>query len=442
MSSTEALLGSIAEAALNDHFQKWRQIAHSTAGIDRDQAKEAIYHLYRQSHSAPPSLIIWLESPIQGALALALLQNSLRVGGSASVGPHSCEPSIANYYRMLEEELQKQLQKRNDATFWSTARGHLQELLLNSYGHVAALISRSMRTKLIERARQQPSTGLIDSVDGRMNIGQEVRQETGLVPLHPEDAGTPFEELLNQLMVALMSQLPADHQKAVLPLTRDEAYLSPIYYSAISSLPYAHQGSLDILIPFYDFCRQSGLNLSGIEASAMLASSCGWVWPIGNICVMTARPKTLITDRAGRLHNERGSCLSYTDGWDLQAVHGIVVPPRMISFLREPTLAAIASERNIETRRMMLDTYGVERFLRETGAEKVQSDDCGALYVRQSSFRPEPVVFVCVRNSTPEPDGHYRQYFIRVPPHTRTAREGVAWTFGLSPDEYKPWRET
>jgi hypothetical protein len=439
---TEALLGSIAEAALNDHFLKWRQIAYSTAAIDRDQAKEAIYHLYKQSHFTPPSLIIWLESPIQGALALALLQKSLRVGGSASVSPQTCEPSIANYYQMLEEQLQKQLQKRNDASFWSVARGHLQELLLNNYGHVASLISRSMRTTLAERARQRPSISLIDSVDGRINIGRDVAQEIGPVPLHPADMATPFEELLNQLMVSLMSQLPAGHQKAVLPLTRDEAHLSPIYFSAISSLLYAHHGSQDILIPFYDFCRQNGLNLSGIEASAMLASSCGWFWPMGDICVVTARPKTMITDSAGRLHNEKGSCLSYADGWNLQAVHGVVVPSRLISFLREPTMAAIATERNIEIRRMMLDVYGVERFLQETGAEKVQSDDCGALYVRQSSFRPEPVVFVCVRNSTPEPDGHYRQYFIRVPPNTRTAREAVAWTFGLSPDEYKPWRET
>ena len=37
-----------------------------------------------------------------------------------------------------------------------------------------------------------------------------------------------------------------------------------------------------------------------------------------------------------------------------------------------------------------------------------------------------------VQNSTPEPDGSYRTYFLRVPNHTFTARDGVAWTFGLS----------
>jgi hypothetical protein len=47
-----------------------------------------------------------------------------------------------------------------------------------------------------------------------------------------------------------------------------------------------------------------------------------------------------------------------------------------------------------------------------------------------------------VINSTPEPDGSRRTYFLRVPPDTETAREGVAWTFGLTPEEYQPLLQT
>ena len=43
-----------------------------------------------------------------------------------------------------------------------------------------------------------------------------------------------------------------------------------------------------------------------------------------------------------------------------------------------------------------------------------------------------------VRNSTPEPDGSCKTYFLRVPPATRTARAAVAWTFGLGAVEYRP----
>jgi hypothetical protein len=54
----------------------------------------------------------------------------------------------------------------------------------------------------------------------------------------------------------------------------------------------------------------------------------------------------------------------------------------------------------------------------------------------------EDVKVVKVINSTAEPDGTFKDYFLRVPPGTRTARAGVAWTFGLTEDEYEPSEET
>ena len=54
----------------------------------------------------------------------------------------------------------------------------------------------------------------------------------------------------------------------------------------------------------------------------------------------------------------------------------------------------------------------------------------------------EDVVMVEVVNSTPEPDGTSRTYWLRVPPRTRTAKEGVAWTFGLDGAAYAPVRQT
>ena len=55
---------------------------------------------------------------------------------------------------------------------------------------------------------------------------------------------------------------------------------------------------------------------------------------------------------------------------------------------------------------------------------------------------PGDVVMVEVVNSTPEPDGTSRTYWLRVPPATRTAKEGVAWTFGLTAETYEPERQT
>jgi hypothetical protein len=41
------------------------------------------------------------------------------------------------------------------------------------------------------------------------------------------------------------------------------------------------------------------------------------------------------------------------------------------------------------------------------------------------------------------PDGgRFHTYWLRVPPHARTAKEAVAWTFGLSEQEYAPMVQT
>jgi hypothetical protein len=41
-----------------------------------------------------------------------------------------------------------------------------------------------------------------------------------------------------------------------------------------------------------------------------------------------------------------------------------------------------------------------------------------------------------VVDGTAGPDGSRKRHFLRVPTTMSSAREAVAWTYGLSPDEY------
>ena len=103
---------------------------------------------------------------------------------------------------------------------------------------------------------------------------------------------------------------------------------------------------------------------------------------------------------------------------------------------------------NAEIRRVMVERFGVERLIREGGAILVHEDETGRLWRRQvgesSGWQghDEPVVMVEVLNSTPEPDGSRKTYFLRVPPEMTIAREAVAWTFGMGGDAYAPIVET
>lgn len=47
-----------------------------------------------------------------------------------------------------------------------------------------------------------------------------------------------------------------------------------------------------------------------------------------------------------------------------------------------------------------------------------------------------------VVNSTPEPDGSLKTYFLRVPPAMETCQQAIAWTFGKEANDYRTSMET
>lgn len=157
--------------------------------------------------------------------------------------------------------------------------------------------------------------------------------------------------------------------------------------------------------------------------------------------MVVERPSKLERDERGRLHSLNGASISWPDGWGLYSVNGVRVPAQVIEQPESITVADIESEQNAEVRRVMLDRYGLDRFLRESGAQKVQQDRFGELYAR--ALGGLDYRFVRVLNSTPEPDGTYKSYVLQVdlapngrPP--KSAHEAVAATFGLTPEEYGP----
>jgi hypothetical protein len=121
------------------------------------------------------------------------------------------------------------------------------------------------------------------------------------------------------------------------------------------------------------------------------------------------------------------------------------VPRRIIEDPGSITVGDIDSQTNAEIRRVMTERFGPDRLIREGGADLVGEDETGRLWRRRhahTNWRDEALVMVEVQNSTPEPNGSVRTYFLRVPPSVRTAREAVAWTFGLDGPRYAPVVQT
>ncbi|MEU9624984.1 DUF6745 domain-containing protein [Streptomyces sp. NPDC048155] len=178
-----------------------------------------------------------------------------------------------------------------------------------------------------------------------------------------------------------------------------------------------------------------------LDGLAEVARHAGWWWPYERVVVISERPEALHRDEAGRLDRGDGPALAYRDGFALHAWRGMPVPAEFLAELNSLTPKRIREEENAELRRVMLEFYGYDRYLTESGAEPVHRDETGVLW-RIALDGDEDVTMVEVVNSTPEPDGTSRTYWLRVPPTTKTAKGGVAWTFGLQEDVYAPVRQT
>jgi hypothetical protein len=167
-------------------------------------------------------------------------------------------------------------------------------------------------------------------------------------------------------------------------------------------------------------------------------------------------PTCVHRDQANRPHCTTGPALAWRDGWALYFIHGLRVPERIVMQPETITVQEIDRCDNAEMRRVLVSQYGEGKYLLDAGAQVLDSDPrFGTLY-RRDQRGDEPLVMVRVINSTPEPDGSKRIYWLGVHPECRpllpdgtfgepqklTARNAVAASFGLRGHEYEPAAES
>ena len=177
------------------------------------------------------------------------------------------------------------------------------------------------------------------------------------------------------------------------------------------------------------------------QAYETQARSAGYAWPNRDFLIICDRPADILLDAQGRLHGANGKSIHWRDGWGLYHWHGVEVPAHVIEEPAKITVREIEDCKNAEVRRVMIERYGQDRYLVESGAKEIHRDDWGVLY-RKDIPDDEPLVMVKVVNSTPEPDGTFKDYFLRVPPEMRRAKQAVAWTFDKSEELYAPTQQT
>jgi hypothetical protein len=188
----------------------------------------------------------------------------------------------------------------------------------------------------------------------------------------------------------------------------------------------------------YDYFRGVlglGAETAPLLGLVQLARSVGWVQPHEHTCWLVERPNLLSGDARDRLHNAGGPALRFPDGWAVWAWKGVEVPSGIIEQPERITLASIDRESNVQVRRCMIEIMTPQRYVSLGGAVRVAEDETGVLW-RRAWLASDVWAAVEVINATPEPDGTRKHFFLEVPANMRTAREAVAWTYGLSANAY------
>ncbi len=403
------------ESLLAPVRDEWLRIGLATGPADRPAAEEGVCHAYHAAGLPAPCRLVWVGSPVAGAITASML---------------------------CAFELSDHVPNR----YWGTVREQLQDQLRAS-------------------TWVQPSLGLFPADEGRAAgrfgipigapVGQRIVQPVRSALLSDDRLGGSASASLRRLVEGPVARRVSRQlawrlheliRQAIEPVLRP-------FFLEDGPLFVENDGfddDLDPDLPWPSTCAEGqhdaerlargaalrailpgALDNQGLDGLVRVARSAGWWWPFEHLVILTERPSALRQDAEG---------IVYPDGLALWAWHGVVVPEQVIERPERLTVLQIRSEPSVEVREVMLERYGTDRYIRNGGAERVSEDDVGTLW--SVPLGDERLVVVEVRNSTPEPDGSYTTYWLRVPPEVRTAREAVAWTFGLTADDYRPTIET
>lgn len=310
---------------------------------------------------------------------------------------------------------------------WCEGPRELAEQFARGDGNVPA--GNPLRSKLVDDVREAASVGVqryVDAVDR-----SRIQSRLALV------AGEGLRRSISTEVSASVRLLVGGHHaqrmgwRRLLPwarrsgVVRDLADISVSRYSSSWLAVYQVLGEV---------CGLQDVT-ARLEPLWRAVLGTGWIVPFHNVCWIVPRPLAVHVDRHMRLHSPAGPALSFADGWRLFAWKGVIVPEGVIEDRASIDGHAIARQADPVLRRCMLEIMTPERFISEGEATCVASDDCGRLWRRRW---PNGDVWAAVEvlNGTPEPDGSIKHYYLQVPPGVRTAREAVAWTYGLTELRY------
>ncbi len=277
-----------------------------------------------------------------------------------------------------------------------------REDLVHRFDKIAALIN------LNKHWYDQTMEAISDFLLAISEITFERALLVSLIGWHNNDLHLPWSRILRDINVCFFGR---EMVQILIDLLRDPLFLSEVAGSPLLK-PAREPGKVQV---YYHIFVYPGLPTQIVQ----------WIRDYGGR-VEDLRGLLTESDYQVRAATVSQLCLWAPDTPDLS---------------KHVSLQIIDESRNIEIRRALINCYGQSRYIVDTGSSIIDESEYGTLY-RTNIDGDEPLVMVKVVNSTPESDGSFREYFLRVPPDSTTALRAVAWTFQLDYAEYSPTIES
>jgi hypothetical protein len=366
---------------LETYLGRWAAAHLSCEPADRQTAEVGVREAYASAGLAPPQRIVWCGGPLEIARQLAAVSAGDIVGVNV--------------------------------------KAHIFDQVRNRVGTFAEVFWKEVVVAATQLANHRTVSAAADQYNRCKTISAAVNC---LVRNAADDA---------------LDQLGVRARHVVLRLRGGPRLLPRAGFNEVAVVPH-DLASLGVYEYLHDVLawREPTQPMRGLWK---IAKSAGWIVPHEHVCWISERPRLLRTDARARLHCADGPALQYPDGWSAYVWKGSQVPAWAIEHPERITRSDLANTFEPLLRNCLIEIMTPESFIASGVPSRASQDETGVLWRKLWGFRGVTVgswTAVEVVNGTPEADGSRKRYVLRVPSRMRSAREAVAWTYGLTAQQY------
>lgn len=209
-----------------------------------------------------------------------------------------------------------------------------------------------------------------------------------------------------------------------------------------------HSGTIDDYhwVASYEFFLKIGLiNCMEFEEYLKLVkSNIFYLIAMDDICVISRPPVHLRVDENGRMHSTTESAMKYADGFELFFVKGINFSKKLFefAFLNKMSAKDILNIENVEQRAVVIDHYGIDYIIDQLNAKILDTHEAVSIVTGKNTicrlleFEISGAPFRAIELE--DHSVHKKTILgVEISEKTNTALGAIAWTFGMSAEEYK-----